>query len=130
MNVEQRLAQLERGNRRMKRIGTLVLLAAAAVLLSGAANGKDLQNLEVRSLTLKDKAGKVRARLRGSSLTLFDQDGNVLADLRACGGLAGLRLADKTGKTQVTLGAHEAVARLVLSKDGGVRASVRTGTRG
>ena len=39
MDIEQRLARLERANRRMKRIGTLVLLVAAAVLLSGATQG-------------------------------------------------------------------------------------------
>jgi len=63
MDLEQRLARLERANRRMKRIGALVLVVAAAVVLSGAADGKDLPDLEVGSLTLKDKAGKVRAML-------------------------------------------------------------------
>ena len=79
MNVEQRLARLERGNRRMKRVGAFVLLMAAVVLLSGQANGKDLQHLEVGSLTLKDEDGKTRAWLGvigdGSSLELFDKYG-------------------------------------------------------
>ncbi len=64
MDLEQRLARLERANQRMKRIGTLVVVAAAAVLLSGAANGKALPDLEVGSLTLKDKDGKRRASCR------------------------------------------------------------------
>ena len=86
MNVEQRLARLERANRRMKRIGALVLLMAAVVLLSGAAKGKDLQHLEVGSLTLKDTDGKVRA-----SLTV-----NVIGSVR-------LVLSDKAGKTRAGL---------------------------
>ncbi len=109
MNVEQRLARLERGNRRMKRIGTLVLVVAAAVLLSGAANGKDLPDLEVASLTLTDKDGKKLAWLGvnadGSpSLILADKAGKprtalgVLAD-----GSAALDLYDKAAKTRARL---------------------------
>ena len=57
MDLEQRMARLERGNRRMKRIGALGLVVAAVVLLSGAAKGKELEHLEVSSLTLKDEDG-------------------------------------------------------------------------
>ena len=63
MDLEQRLARLERANRRMKRIGAFVLLLAAVVLLSVQAKGKDLPHLEVASLTVKDQDGDVRARL-------------------------------------------------------------------
>ena len=69
----------------MKRIGAFVLLVAAAVLLSGAAKEKDLQDLEVRSLTLKDKDGKTRATLgagaNGSGLVCLDKDGKMRARL-------------------------------------------------
>ena len=59
-----------------------MLLVAAAVVLSGQAKGKDLQHLEVRSLTLKDKDGKTRAYLGTGAdapgLLLLDRDGKKL----------------------------------------------------
>ena len=116
MNVEQRLARLERANRRQKRIGTLVvvvaavvLLVAAVVLLSGQAKGKNLQDLEVRSLTLKDKAGKRRALLavvadRSPTLALFDKDGKLRAQFRVgADGSPGLFLHDKTTMPRAAL---------------------------
>ena len=109
MDLEQRLARLERGNRRMKRIGALVLLVAAAALLSGQAKGKDLQDLEVGSLTLKDKAGKTRARLRALEdgpvvLGLFDKDETLRATLGALeDGTVTLALCDKDGKPRAML---------------------------
>ena len=81
MDLEQRLARLERGNRWMKRIGALVLVVAAAALLSEMADGKALPDLEVESLALKDKDGKTRAQLAmvdgTPSLALFDKAGET-----------------------------------------------------
>ena len=98
MTIEQRLERLERQNRWMKRIGALGLAVAAAVLLSGQAKGKDLQDLKARSLTLIDANGKNRVVL-ADSLTLIDPYGRnrvVLADY-------GLRVLDINGKTRATL---------------------------
>ncbi len=109
MDLEQRLVRLERGNRRMKRIGALVLVVAAAVVLSGAADGKDLPDLEVGSLTLKDKDGKTRASLGTSAdgavgLLLSDKDGKTRAHLYVgVDGSPGLDLYDKDGKVRATL---------------------------
>ncbi len=112
MDLEQRLVRLERANRRMKRIGALVLMVAAAVVLSGAANGKDLPDLEVGSLTLKDKDGKPRAALGASA------DGAV-----------GLLLSDKAGKTRAHLvvGVDGSPVLALYDKDGKVRASLYVG---
>ncbi len=109
MDLEQRLVRLERANRRMKRIGALVLMVAAAVVLSGAADGKDLPDLEVGSLTLKDKDGKTRALLGASAdgavgLLLTDKDGKTRAYLVVeANGSPVLALTDKDGKRRASL---------------------------
>ncbi len=115
MDLEQRLVRLERANRRMKRIGALVLMVAAAVVLSGAANGKDLSDLEVGSLTLKDKDGKTRAALGVS----------------ACGAV-GLLLTDKAGKTRAHLvvEANGSPVLALTDKDGKTRAHLYVGVDG
>ena len=88
MNIEQRVAKLERQNRWMKRGGGLALAAVACVVLMGQGRKpKELADLEVSSITVKDKAGRTRARL------------GVLA-----GGSCVLRLNDKAGQTRASLG--------------------------
>jgi hypothetical protein len=125
MDLEQRLARLERGNRRMKRIGVLGLVVAAAVLLSGQAKGKDLQDLVVGSLTLKDKDGKTRAQLHvdedGSASLLFrDKDGKTRALLSVlANGPPGLYLYDKYGRARAALYVDAGVPVLNLSDKGG-----------
>ncbi len=121
MDLEQRLARLERANRRMKRIGALVLLMAAVVLLSGQAKGKaPLPDLEVGSLTLKDKDGKSRVVLfapaHGSpGLSLYDKDGQVRVRLTVhWDGLPALYLYDKDGKTRMRLVVEGGLPRLTL----------------
>ena len=127
MNVEQRLEQLERANRRMKRLGAFVLLTAAIVLLSGQANGKALPDLEVRSLTLKDKEGKTRATLsvlaHGASLNLFDKGGKMRVWLSTMAdGSVALALLDKDGTTRMALGVAAKGPALAFSdKEGKVR---------
>ena len=92
----------------MKRIGAFVLLMAAVVLLSGQAKGKDLQHLEVRSLTLKDAEGKALARFTvmdgTAALVLLDRNGKVRALLHVLADRSpGLGLYDKDGKTGAAL---------------------------
>ena len=117
MDLEQRLARLERANRRMKRIGTLVVVVAAAVVLSGAADGKDLPDLVVRSLTLKDKDGKTRARLamvyESPHLDLFDKDGKRRVMLSAIHDRADLVFFAKDGKSRVSLGLFDKGRRIL-----------------
>ena len=130
MDLEQRLARLERGNRRMKRIGTLVLLAAGVVLLSGQAKGKALPDLEVRSLTLKDTDGKARARMDAIAdgtvgLVLLDKDGKARAELTVdTDGAPGLALFDKTGtmRTWLSMEADGLPSLFFYDKDEEVRA--------
>ncbi len=120
----------------MKRIGALVLVVAAAALLSGAANGKDLQHLEVGSLTLKDKDGKKLAWLGvkadGSPLlALYDKDGTRRAVLKtSTRGSAGLAVLDKDGKPRAAFGVRvDGSASLVLAgKDGTELAKIAENT--
>ena len=130
MDLEQRLARLERGNRRMKRIGALVLVVAGAALLSGQAKGKDLPDLEVGSLTLRDKDGRRRAVLSARAdgpvrLALIDKEGKALAGF-IMGEFAAVFLSDKAGTMRVKLGlAPDGSPALILSdKDGRPRAGI------
>ncbi len=132
MDLEQRFARLERSNRRMKRIGALVLMVAAAVVLSGAANGKDLPDLEVGSLTLKDKDGKVRAQLGegadgSGQLRLYDKNGKRRAMLSALADGTGVHLSNKAGTPRASLAVlADGSSGLVLSdKDGKTGAALR-----
>ncbi len=129
MNLEQRLARLERGNRRMKRIGALVLVVAAAVVLSGAAMRK-YRHLEVGSLTLKDKAGNTRVYIGtdedGSvSLSLKDKAGKTRALLDVARNGSALWLSDKDGEDRVMLSTITGWPQLVFfDKAGNTRLSL------
>ena len=135
MDLEQRLARLERANRRMKRIGALVLVVAGAVVLSGAAQGKDLPHLEVASLTVKDQDGDVRARLSpletGASLNLYDKGGKTQAEFRTVADVgSGLILAGKDGvQATLTVGAGSSALRL-RDKGGKLRAELAAAADG
>jgi hypothetical protein len=57
----RRLQKLERDNRRMKRVGALVLVATAALIFMGQ-NSKN-RALDADSLVLRDASGRVRIEL-------------------------------------------------------------------
>jgi hypothetical protein len=104
MTLEQRLERLERENRWMRRLGAVAVAVVAAVLLMGQDKAKDLPDLVVRSLTVKDKDGKVRATLAtlatGSAyLRFLDKSGKRRAALDVLNdGTPRLRLFDAKGK--------------------------------
>ena len=145
MDLEQRLARLERANRRMKQIGTLVLLVAAAMLVSGAANDLEVGSLALKDkdgntrahlamvdgtprLALFDKAGKTRARLHGNpGLALFDKDGEARAHLIVfADGSPSLAFFDRAGKVRAMLGTHAdgSPGLRLADKDGKTRATL------
>jgi hypothetical protein len=114
MTTEQRLARLERENRWIRRIGAVCLALVAAVFLMGQDKAKELPDLEVRSLevrtlVVKDKDGKVRAALRARpdgapTLSLSDKDGGTRALLATWpDGSPGLCLYDKDSKRRALL---------------------------
>ena len=102
MTIEQRLAKLEKQNRWMKRGGGLALAAVACVVLIAQGKAKELPDLVVRSLTLRDGEGKPRAVLsmekpNTPSLVLLDQNGTKRVYL----------LAAQGGRASVGLGAGD-----------------------
>jgi len=109
MTTEQRLERLERENKWMRRIGAVAVAVAAAVFLVGQGKDKELPDLEVRSLTVKDEDGRTRAMLATLSdglpyLSLSDKDGRPRAVLTTLlNGSPVLSLCDKDGKRRALL---------------------------
>ena len=66
MSVEERLERLERQNKWMRRLGAVGVALVAVVFLMGQGKAKELPDLEVRSLTVRDKDGKAHIELRTS----------------------------------------------------------------
>jgi hypothetical protein len=119
MTTEQRLERLERENRWMRRIGAVCLALVAAVFLMGQEKAKELPDLEVGSLKVKDKDGKVRVFLRPEgrgALVLYDGNLKARATLGvALDGEAGLLLYDGNLKARAMLGtAHDGTPGLKL----------------
>lgn len=81
--LTQRFDRLERDNRRIKRYGTLVVLAIVAAGLIGQVSKERV--VQAQQFILLDAAGTVRA------------------GLDATGGYPALRLTDKNGKTRASL---------------------------
>ena len=109
----------------MKRIAALVLLVAAAVVLSGAAKRRGFKNLEGGSLTLKDRHSNKRVHIGtaedGSvSLNLNDKTGKTRASLNVHGnGHPRLDLLDKDGNTRIMLSEIHGDTHLVFFSKGG-----------
>lgn len=147
MDIEDRIAGLERDNRRL-RLGLLGLAAAAAaVLLIGAAPGGPAksapettvhaapagpQRLVALGLRIVDADGKVRAELSGENgLVLFDHEGRPSAVLEAKPTGPALRLLDPKGAQRAVLETMGEGARLGLAdRKGNVLAMLRAGADG
>jgi hypothetical protein len=109
MTLEQRLEKLERENRWMRRLGAVCLAVVAAVFLMGQDKPIGLPDHVVRSLTIMDGNGKVRAWLGtmprgGVYLSLADKDAKPRAMLATLAdGATALTLKGKDGKERVAL---------------------------
>jgi len=132
MTTEQRLERLERQNRWMRRIGAVAVAVAAAVFLIGQGKDKELPDLEVRSVTVKDADGKVRAFLGldgdGSPYLRVGSRFDHHADLRP----KELMIAGAK-YPRVILGVHRVVAGEVLyfaDEKGTLRAKLDTHANG
>ena len=119
-DLEARLAELERQNRRLKRLGLLLLLIAGSGFLlaqvlrkparaapAPATLAATYDTLVVHRLELRDKAGKLRGLWgvddRGSALYLYDAIGLPQAMLSAFTDGSGLWLSDLAGKSSAAL---------------------------
>ena len=91
-DLHERLAALEKQNRRFKQLGAALLVLTACLALTGQAPSKKI--IEANQFVLRDDSGKLRARLsveeKASTATfqLFEPNGTekVLIDSGASGG--------------------------------------------
>ena len=60
-----RIDELERGNRRTKKVATIVVLATVAVLTMGQA--RSLRTVEAKKLIIRDSSGKARVVITGDA---------------------------------------------------------------
>lgn len=103
MDVEHRLARLERDNARLRR---LLYFTPFALLLLGYVPAND--KIEAAELLVRDKGGAVRARIyvdeQGRTrLMLRDRDSKSTAMITSGEG-ASISLADKNDKSTVVIG--------------------------
>lgn len=80
--LTKRIDRLERENRRLKRVGVVVLVGLAAIGLMGQAAGR---TVEAERFVLRDASGKARGAWGvaggGTALFLLDQDGKHRVEL-------------------------------------------------
>ena len=134
MSLEQRIEELERQNRRIKRAGllTVVGVLAATLLYVGLqatsraiAQGRtESKVIEATEFRLVDRSGKLRAALGMANgepgLVLYDKDGKARASLElGKNGEPALTLYDKDGKARADLHLDERGAFLNLVEENG-----------
>ncbi len=89
--LAQRLEQLERENRWMKRIGSLMLVGLVVLVLMGQAQcnltktgtSQSSKIVEAQEFIVRDANGKPRAKLTDSMLVFTNPDGNATITLSA-----------------------------------------------
>ena len=125
-DLTQRLDRLERENRWLKQMGTVVLVGASAVALMGQRGAAPV--VEAQRFLINDPAsGKTRAALSlrqdGSvGLSLISKDGKSLSLSADAGGNTGLRLVDsnRTLRAELSTGADGAPALILHDGSGNV----------
>lgn len=104
--VVQRLARVERENRRLKRLGGLMLLGFTAVVLMGQTKGARV--VEAEKFVLRDPTGKVRASLStlpdsSVGFAILSADGKSLSLSAEGDGTMGLTMYDKSKKLRAEI---------------------------
>lgn len=115
--VLERLTKLEKQNRRLKRTGVAVLVAAASLAFMGQASKN--KTVEANEFVLRDSAGRVRASLSVDSLlgaaelVLFDIKGRERVVLASATTLpdsgTALLLADSQGRQRLRISAEDSL---------------------
>jgi hypothetical protein len=82
VEVVERLERLERENRRLKWMGTAVLLVVSILLLTAARPPAQSKAIDTQEISVHDPVSGNRAVLDGEGLTLYDAKGRVRVDLR------------------------------------------------
>jgi hypothetical protein len=109
MSTEERLAQVERQLRWLKRLGALGLAVGAVVVLVGQAKDEELPALVARSLEIKDRQGRVRIRVRPGPSNQADLEMLDGRGLRRCfltvreDGSAGIAFVDEDSGVRLQL---------------------------
>lgn len=102
-SLADRLARLERQNRRLAAAAVLLVAVLAAAVCMGQVRAPNV--VEAESFVVRDAAGKARAALflgeEGPALALSDQNGKLRAALRVDNnGLASLAIFDDKGQSE------------------------------
>ena len=96
-SISNRLETLERENRRLKVVGSVVLLGAAGALCMGLTAAPS-KKLETEAIVIKDARGKTQAILsagdEGPALTLMDKNGKLRLNIDVSHEGPGLDLLD------------------------------------
>lgn len=131
--LAERLERMERENRRLKRVGAVLILGIGALVLM--AQGKPSRVIEAERFVLRDARGKTRAVLgvedRVTKFSLYDEDGDFRADLGVGPAVSTLGLFGKDKGSAVILSeAFPLEASLVFLKDKKMRSIVGVGVVG
>jgi hypothetical protein len=122
--LEDRVAKLERENRRWKRGAVLVLAVLSGLVLMGQTPRPRVSDeVRTRSLVIVDQAGKERAALsafkEGPRLSLWDEAGNERVALYANKDEGHLSLRDQVGNERASLQGGKDGAALFLQDEAG-----------
>ncbi len=109
-DLQDRFVKLEKQNRRFKRVGTVALIVAAAVVVMGQTRSK--KTVEANEFILRDDGGNVRAKLSMNppesvypaypSLVLFDDKGKQRVQIIGDQTASGLVLFNSQGGNQAS----------------------------
>jgi hypothetical protein len=131
--IAERLEELEKQNRRMKRAGLFALAAASALLLMGQT-APQFRTVEAERFVLRDSKGKVRGALgmreNGPRLELYDAEGDekeARAVLAVVEHSPSLWLSGPKGNFVQVISNLEASALLVSDSDGKTRVQLGMG---
>lgn len=105
-----RLDRVERENRRLKEVGSVVLVAVASLVLMGQAVPNVAKVVEAERFVLRDASGKLRAELAvddngAAYLSILDREGKGSRAMVAVlpNGSGGLVVSDREGKATAQL---------------------------
>lgn len=124
MTIEERVERLETQNRWMTRVGCIGLASIGVVLLVAQAGDKELPRIEVKSLSVRDDAGKERVTLSPSGLVVRDETGRESITLDTVGPGPTLVLTGKDGKGRVELGGGLLPHLRLMDAEGKARADL------
>lgn len=111
-SIVDRLEKLERQNRRLRRIGGLIILSVAGVFLM--AQARPSRTLEANEFILRDSHGKERAALKTVG---GEPSVNFYGELQ-------VRFCDVGGPCRLELTAHRENASITLAESSGTARAV------